>query len=103
MKITFKSDGGFAAIPGLSKAVEIDLDALEPEQRQQLIELSAAADFFSLPATAASPARARDARSYTLTIEDGGRTHTVSRTDLSLEAPLAALVARLQKLGKQKR
>jgi hypothetical protein len=83
MKIEFCVDGGFAHLPGLAKPVTIDCAALPPAHGARLARLVERARFFDAPAPAA-PAGARDARSYTLAIDDGRR-----RRSLTLAEPIA--------------
>ena len=99
MRVTLTTEGGFAFFPGLAKPVTFDTDALPPEQAEELRRCVAAADFFNHPAVAAPPPPgAADYRTYTLTVEDGDRTHTVRFTDLTPDPALQALRAFVQGL-----
>ena len=78
MRVQFQSEGGLAVFPGLQKLISIDVDALPASDANRLRQLVRAASFFDLPAHIGTPPRgAADMREYTLTIEDGGRRHTV--------------------------
>jgi hypothetical protein len=47
MRIRFKTEGGFAYFPGLSKPVTIDTDELPAEEAKELERLIEAADFLT--------------------------------------------------------
>jgi hypothetical protein len=93
MRIEFKREGGFAYLPGLRKPVSVDSEQLSPEDAGELERLLREADFFNLRATpSAPPPGAADYQTYTLTIEDAGRRHTVQFTDAEPDPALRALV-----------
>jgi emfourin len=98
VRITFKTSGGIAAIPGLSRPRTIDAEALPAEARHELERLLAAAHFFDLPTDAAARPGTPDARSYTITVEAAGRSHTVRRSEPIEEPGLAAAVSWLRRL-----
>jgi hypothetical protein len=78
MRIEFTQTGGIGYFPGLNKPVTVDVDHLDKEEAEELKRLIAAARFFALPAAVGAPARgAADYQYYILTVEDGGRRHTV--------------------------
>ena len=78
MRIEFSQTGGLAYLPGLSKPVTIDVDHLDKADIEELQRLVQAARFFTLPSVVGVPARgAADYQQYILTIEEGGRQHTV--------------------------
>ncbi len=90
MKVKMSVDGGFAALPGLRKPVTVDAATLTPARRERLRKAVAAADFF-----AQKPGRARsapDARSYTIEIDDGARSHTLALAEPITDPALQALV-----------
>jgi hypothetical protein len=91
-------EGGFAAIPGLRRRVDVDVDALPPEQAQQVCELLDRADFFELPESIDPPPGAADYREYVLTADDGERCHTVRCPDFAAPPDLQALVELLDTL-----
>jgi hypothetical protein len=76
MRVRFKTEGGFAYLPGLSQPVTIDADELSPEEAAKLERLVEAAGFFGLPATSEPPRGSADSRSYTISISSSGRSHT---------------------------
>ena len=98
MRIEFSQTGGIGYFPGLNKPVTVEVDHLEKEEAEELKRLVEAARFFDLPATVGSPARgAADYQHYMLTVEDGGRRHTV-RVLVPVEDPLLDdLVRAIQK------
>jgi len=77
MRVQFKTEGGFAYLPGLSQPVTIDTDGLTPEEAGKLERLVEVAGFFELPATSDQPRGGADFRTYTISISSSGRGHTV--------------------------
>lgn len=97
MVINFESGGGFAHFPGLSRPVRIDTADLAPEQAEKLTGLVQRARFFEQPAEVGTPPPgAADLRSYTITVEDGARTHTVQTSDALSDPALRDLVEHLR-------
>jgi hypothetical protein len=98
MRIIFKVEGGLGYFPGLSTPIVIDSSELAPQQAADLERLVREADFFDLsPKIGIQQSGAADYRQYTITLEEGGRQHTV-RVSEPVENPnLAALVAFLQR------
>jgi hypothetical protein len=97
MRVQFQSDGGLAFLPGLQKPISIDVDALPASDANRLRQLVRAASFFDLPAHMGTPPRgAADMRAYTITIEDGGRRHTVRVAEPITDATLQEFVDVLQ-------
>jgi hypothetical protein len=93
MVIQFESEGGFGYFPGLSRPLRIDTSKLAPEQAKHLEELVDHAEFFDQPSRLSAPhPGAADFRSYTITVEDGDRTHTVKTDDITENAELQPLV-----------
>ena len=93
MRISWKESGGIAAFPGLAGPRTLDTDDLTPDARREIEDLLAAAHFFELTAAYnGAPTGTRDARTYTITVEDGGHSHTVRRPDPLEDAGLAAVV-----------
>ena len=82
MRGTFKTEGGIAHFPGLSKPLTIDSDQLSQEEASELDRLVVAARLFDLPAVVGAPPRgAADYHQYTITVEASGRRHTVRLID----------------------
>ena len=97
MRIEFKTEGGVAHFPGLSRPVVIDSESLSAEEGAELTRLVGAARFFERPSTVGTllPGAA-DYRQYTITVEDGGRQHTVKLTDPVEDPALQQLLHFLQ-------
>lgn len=81
MRVEFRQEGGFAALPGLSRPVTIDGDDLTAAQQEQLQSLLEACDFNHLPAKASVHPGAADYRRYTVTVVDGRHRHTAQFVD----------------------
>lgn len=94
MRIHFRMDGGLAAFPGLAAPVTIDCDALPPATTAHWRELVRRAGLLSRPAQA--PARSPDARAYTIGVDDGTHSRTVTVTEPIADAALRELVDALQ-------
>lgn len=97
MRITFTSGGGFAAVPGLSAPVIIDVQSLPSPDQDEIRGLVERSAFFTLPPqlTTARGGGA-DLRTYTIAIEEADRSHTVMVTDPVPAGDLRALVDRLR-------
>jgi hypothetical protein len=94
MRIDFAQAGGIAYFPGLNKPVTVEVDHLPKDEAEELKRLVEAARFFDLPAAVGAPARgAADYQHYILTVEDGGRRHTV-RVLVPVEDPVLQELAR---------
>jgi hypothetical protein len=97
MRIEFQTEGGIAYFPGLSEPVVIEGDALSAEDTSELQRLLEAARFFDRPTTTGAPRRgAADVRQYTITVEEGGRQHTLHLTDPVEDPALQQLLRFLQ-------
>jgi hypothetical protein len=96
MWIKFQSDGGFGYFPGLSAPVMLDTSTLPPREAESIEALVERARFFELPAQVNAPAPgAADYRTYTITVEDGGRAHTIKATEPLQDPQLQALIGYL--------
>ena len=102
MRISFKMEGGFAHVPGLSEPVSIDTDELSAEEASELERLIEAARFFELPATSALPRGAADYRKYTITVATPARSHTARLTDPIEDLQIQELVNYLSSLRAKK-
>ena len=104
MQITFSMGGGLAHFPGLSAPVSIKVDDLSASEASELRKLVQDVDFFALPAKHGAPrAGAADHRTYTITVEDGGKKHTVTVTDPVQDAHMKRLIALLREKNRQGR
>ena len=95
MRIRFKTDGGFAYLPGLNRPVTIDTGKLSEEEAGKMEQLVEAAGFFELPETP-EPRRGADLREYTISVSSSGREHTVKLVDPIEEPPVWELVEYLR-------
>lgn len=98
MRIEFAQAGGIGYFPGLNKPVTVEVDQLDKEEAEELKRLVEASRFFNLPTAVGVPAKgAADYQYYSLTVEDGGRRHTV-RVLVPVENPvLYELIQAVQK------
>jgi hypothetical protein len=97
MRIEFQTEGGIAHLPGLSRPVVIEGNALTEEDARELQRLVEMARFFERPSVAGAPRHgAADYRQYTITVEEGGRQHTIRLTDPVEEPSLQQLLRFLQ-------
>ncbi|THA44957.1 protealysin inhibitor emfourin [Streptomyces sp. A1136] len=94
MKLTLATHGGLAAAANLRLPPKVlDTDTLPESTAQELDRLVAAA--VATP-TEDRPSRARDAMSYTLTVEDGGRSTVLKQSDAAMTPAFAALLTRVR-------
>jgi hypothetical protein len=91
MKIEFERSGGFM---GRTVSLSLDLDDLPSPQAHTLSLLVDQADFFNLPADSPAPPMP-DSISYTITVTDGARRHTVRASDTSAPEKLRPLLTDL--------
>ncbi|MFI0960693.1 protealysin inhibitor emfourin [Streptomyces sp. NPDC021080] len=99
MKVTWETYGGQAAAIRLGLPPKVlDTGALPENAARELDRLVAAA----VPETEEKRAdRARDAMSYTITVEDGGRSTAMTRSDATMTPAFAALLSWLEKHAEQ--
>ncbi|MFJ4778061.1 protealysin inhibitor emfourin [Streptomyces sp. NPDC088762] len=95
MKVTLATHGGLAAAINLRLPPKVlDTGTLPENAASELAELVAAA----VPTLKADqPSHARDAMSYTITVEDGGRLTALKQSDATMTPAFAALLTWLQK------
>jgi hypothetical protein len=95
MKITLTKHGGWIAGMQLPPRV-IDLSSLPKEVVEEYKKLIASA--MASPGRAeANPGKARDAMSYTITIEGDGPPGRVQQSDTTMSEEFAALVQRIER------
>jgi hypothetical protein len=99
MKINFQMSGGFAYIPALSKPSIIDTSQVDPDTAKDLEARVRDSRFFEQPARASAAPKGADYRTYTITIEDGGRSHTIQLTDPIKDSNLQTLVSQLRTIS----
>jgi hypothetical protein len=101
MKILFETSGGFAFTAAVGRPVAIDTTQIDPTAARDLESLIRDARFFDQPAQAPPPpSGAADYQTYTITVQDGPRQHTVELTDPIADPTLARLVFALQALSR---
>ncbi len=101
MKITLETSGGFAYMPKLNAPVVTDTEQIEPDIGRQLKTLVRESRFFEQPARTITVKKgAADYRTYTISVEDGSRIHSVELTDPITDTNLERLVALLQTLAR---
>ncbi len=96
MRINYERSGGFA---GMRITTTVDTQSLPADQANDLNQLVASSGFFNLPATIPSGGGA-DLYTYTVTISDQGRQHTVTVKDGSIPPALQPLLQRLTSLAR---
>jgi hypothetical protein len=95
MRVTLATHGGQAAGINLRLPPRVMDSATLPESAaKNLSQLVAAAK--SVEVSAASDQRARDAMSYTITVEDSGRSTVLTQSDVTMTREFAELLAWLQ-------
>ncbi|MGE5816315.1 MAG: protealysin inhibitor emfourin [Acidobacteriota bacterium] len=95
MRIVFTTSGGFAPVASLNAPLPIDVSALPEREEKELRQLLERTEFFELPTRCLRPHGA-DARTYTITVEDEARSHTVTLADPVPPGDLRVLVERLR-------
>ena len=92
MRVEFKTDGGFAYLPGLNQPFTIDTGELSAQEAGELERLMEAARFFNLPETPEPRCGAADVRRYTISVSSPERGHTVHLEEPIEDANVQALV-----------
>jgi hypothetical protein len=98
VKFELRVGGGLAYLPGLAAPLIVDTAALPAEERQALERLVVDASVFDQPSSPKVATRGADQRTYTLTVDDGSRKHTVRLSDPVGDPALATLLQKLQGL-----
>jgi len=102
VKVMLERSGGFAAIPGLSRAIVVDTSTEPPAVASELEGLVEAAQIPTRPRHVPAPSGAADHYTYRLTVERAGHTDVVQFPDPIADQALQALVARVQELDRDK-
>ena len=89
MIIHLVRSGGFG---GMRREIRIETLSLSREEREPLEGLVRDAGFFTLPEKFPRPARGADYFTYTITVDDGRRRHTIEVSEPSLPEDLRTLV-----------
>lgn len=100
MRIRFERSGGFTGIR-LDKTVESE--TLDTEQAIALQHEIDASGFFDLPEKIISPGGGADRFQYRITVESGGRRHTVEVGEAAMPEQLWPLVQHLTTLARTSR
>jgi len=105
MKIKLSTEStGLAYFPGLAEPTTIDVQDLPKDQADQFERLIEDASFFDQPSQGeASRGLVPDAQQYTLTVEDGKRSHSVQLSDPVSDPALQALLTRVQAQAREQR
>lgn len=103
MNITLEIDGGFAPVPALCGPFVVDTALVDPMLAAEIQRLTAEAKFFDRHAAATNNPGAADFKTYTLTINDGTRVHSVRITDPIADSNLAKLVAHVRSVARAPR
>ena len=86
-------------MPGLAAPVTLDTSAMAAAEASALEQLVRDVRFPDLPArVGAAPRGAADTRTYAITVDDGGRSHTVHVAEPIADPALQSLVSRLERL-----
>ena len=97
MRITFEREGGIAFFPGLSKPVTIESEQLSSDEQAEIAQLVQQSAFFDQPAKVGTLSRgAADYLRYTVTVEDGAKSHTIHVIEPIQDVRLQELIAFLQ-------
>jgi hypothetical protein len=96
MKLTMAQHGGQAAGINLRLPPRVvDTATLRADEAEELARL--VADAATAPVADTAPGKARDAMSYTITIEDGGRQTVLKQSDTTMSEAFGRLLAWLQR------
>lgn len=102
MHIEFRSLGGIAFFPGLSKPAVFDVDTLPQGESDRLRKLIGDARFYDQPTTVSNAARgAADYKQYVVTIREDEKCHSVTIAEPITDPALRALVEYLKTLFKR--
>jgi len=95
MRIDFRMEGGFAALPGLSAPLTIHCDTLPPDKQAAWRALLQRANFFARPVE--DKARPQpDARTYTIVVDDGANCRSITVHEPIGDPALRSLIEALR-------
>jgi hypothetical protein len=89
MQIRYLQSGGFSGMRKTSVVNTLTLPAREAKKVEDLVE---SAGFFNLPEKFPKPKSGADYFTYSLTVEDGDRSHSVEVSEPSAPASLRPLI-----------
>jgi hypothetical protein len=97
MRIQVQIEGGIAHFPGLARPRILDSATLSPQDAHELHRLvEETAHFFTQPTAPRTQPQGADCRTYTLTIEDDPRQHSIRVCDPVSDPHLQALLTFVQ-------
>jgi hypothetical protein len=99
MRIDLQRTGGVA---GIRLASSTASDTLPQPAARELTRLVEASNFFALPARIDAEGAAGDRFTYTITIDDGSRSHTVQVSDAAAPAALRPLIGWLMQATRRR-
>jgi hypothetical protein len=100
MIIQVERSGGFA---GMSQRSVIDVDHLDPQERQELLDLVESSGFFKNGGSAASgQAGGADRFHYTITIEHGQQRRSIEVDEGDIPAEWQPLIQRILALARKR-
>jgi hypothetical protein len=89
MQISLERTGGFA---GLSRTTTIDTANIPADKANQLPQILETANFFNLPTYIAGNTSQPDRFHYRFTVENNGKSHTVSVSEAAIPGSLKSLL-----------
>lgn len=99
MKIQFERSGGVA---GMRMTTTVNTETLPAAEAQMLREMVDKAKFFDLPAVLETSKQGADRFQYRLTVEVGGRRHTVETGEAAAPQTLQPLLERLGAMARRR-
>ncbi len=103
MKIHFTTEGGFGYFPGLNKALVINTETLPAEEANHVEQLVSESGFFDILSKRMAPSKGADLMKYTVTVENQGRQHTITLSDMESNSSLRNLLNYLRQKQKEER
>jgi len=97
MRISYRRTGGFA---GMVMKFDLTTETLPQEEADELQELVASADFFSLPNVIPSNPQGADQFQYKLTVEADEQQHTIEVGDAAVPENLWPLLNKIRILSR---
>lgn len=98
MQIQFKRTGGFT---GLRMATAIDTRTISAAESEKVLAMIESAQFFTLPEKPQRSEKGADRYTYSITITDGGKTHTVDLGERAVPVTLRPLIGYLTSAAKK--
>lgn len=99
LRVTLRIDGGFAHVPGLARAIELNAAQVGGEHAAQMRRLCEAACAVPQRRRVNTAAPVRDGRRYRLTVEMEGSRREVAADDPVDEPAIAQLIAFIEEHG----